>query len=341
MKPALKVLLTLAVLAAVLYFVDWRATLAAAQRISISSFLLVLALAVPVHLFQFLRWRTLALNAGEHVGSAEIQRGYWVGFTLGLLTPGRIGQFGRALALRNCSPARAIGLTVIERFYAAVVINGFGLIAFALLPYFNWAPVVGGPGKWIRVISASTGIAIVLAGVFPVFLKRPFLFIASKLPKFETSREAINTLDHVPPLRGFLLLLLAITALFFTLTQFVLCIRAMGTTIPWVSGLMAALLTLFIKGMLPFTMGSLGIGEWSAMICFQGLAVPAPDAVATSLIVFSINVLIPSLIGIPFLTSLKLPQTPGTSSGKAKHSEAELTSEPMTTTLQRNSCPSS
>jgi uncharacterized membrane protein YbhN (UPF0104 family) len=81
----------------------------------------------------------------------------------------------------------------------------------------------------------------------------------------------------------------------------------MGTPLPWFAGTLAALLTLFLKGMLPITMGSLGIGEWSAMICFQGLGVPGPDAVATSLIVFSMNVLIPSLIGAPFLSQLRIP----------------------------------
>lgn len=303
----LKIALTAGTLAALVYFVNWNEITAAVSRISLSAATIMLVMAGPVHFFQFQRWNMLAKRAGDNVSTSDIHRGYWVGFTLGLMTPGRVGQFGRALMLKGCSAARALGLTVIERFYAAVVINGFGLIALAVLPSLEWKPAVGGLSDWLRIVCLLTGIAIVAVGLFPFILKRPFLAITSRLPLSHKTSEAVHTLDSVKSADSAVLLGLAITSLLFTLIQYVICLRAMGTDLPWLAGILAALLTLFLKGMLPFTMGSLGIGEWSAMICFQGLGVPAADAVATSLIVFSMNVLIPSLIGAPFLSHLRLP----------------------------------
>ena len=72
--------------------------------------------------------------------------------------------------------------------------------------------------------------------------------------------------------------------------------------------MLAGLLTFFLKGALPISIGSLGVGEWSAMICYRGLGVEPSVAVASSLLLFVINVFVPSLIGLPFIGSLRVPR---------------------------------
>ena len=148
---------------------------------------------------------------------------------------------------------------------------------------------------------------MVLLGFFPRMIARPLLWLIRFLPLRDKLQRAVATLNEVGPWQGALLLALSIGTLVISLFQFVLLIRATGATLPWMGGMLAGILTFFVKGAIPVFVGSLGVGEWVAMYCFRGLAVAPSSSVAASLILFFMNVLIPSLIGLPFLSSLRVP----------------------------------
>jgi uncharacterized protein (TIRG00374 family) len=262
---------------------------------------------LPTQYLQFIRWDLLAREASPTVSRGDIHRGYWVGFTLGLVTPGRVGQVGRALALHNCPMPRAIGLSAMERAYSAVAINSLGLISLVLLPRLGWVPPYDFSSAIAEYFCIAAGAGLLLIGIFPRTLSRPLKWIATKLPLSEKLEKAIEPLGLAKPGRSLFYLVLAIAAMFSALFQFVLLLRAMGATVPMFAGMLAALLTFFIKGALPITIGSLGIGEWTAVYCFKGLGIEPSVAVAASLLLFVLNVFIPSLIGLPFVNSLRIP----------------------------------
>lgn len=310
-KLALRIGLTVALFVLLFWQVSWREVWAAVQSLDGHLFFWVCVLWIPTQYLQYIRWAILARQAGEGVTSSDIRKSYWVGFTLGLITPGRIGQFGRALALHNCSLSRAIGVSAMERGYSAITINGFGLLAIVLLPWLGWMPPYALPGVWTRGIVVILGLLLLVLGIFPRSMFKPLNWIASKLPFREKLERAIEVLKPAGPARGALYLLLSIAAIVSALLQFVLLLRAMGaTSVPIFAGMLAALLTFFLKGALPISIGSLGVGEWTAIYCFKGLGVQPSVSVAASLLLFTINVFIPSLIGLPFITSLRgLPRS--------------------------------
>jgi uncharacterized membrane protein YbhN (UPF0104 family) len=254
-----------------------------------------------------LKWESLAKEAGPDVSRGDIHRGFWVGYTLGLVTPGRIGQYGRALALRNCSLARAAGLTFIERSYSAIAVNGFGLLALVFLPTLGWIAPFPMPGHFVEIALLAASLAMLIGGIFPRGLTPLVTRIARKLPFGEKLARAVTAIEVVTPLRGLWLLALAGLGLASAVLQFVILLWALGAPVPLFAGMLAGLLSFFLKGSMPIAVGNLGVGEWTAVVCLAGLGVSPSVAVAASLLLFTLNVFIPGLIGLPFVSSLRTP----------------------------------
>jgi uncharacterized protein (TIRG00374 family) len=307
----LRVGIAAGLLALLFWQVSWPKVWDVAQSLDGGLLAAACILWVPTQILQFAKWSLLAREAGENTTRADIHRGYWVGFTLGLVTPGRIGQFGRALALHNCSLPRAFGLTAVERVYTGLTLNALGLLTLVALPLLGWQSPMPLPAA-VKAMLVLAGVFLLLLGVFPQWMHRPLRILAQKLPFREKLEKAVDVLKGAGPGRGTVLLLLSIGALFSSLYQFVVIIRAAGFAVPLFPGMLAGLLTFFLKGALPVSIGSLGVGEWSAVICYRGLGVEPSAAVASSLLLFVINVFIPSLIGLPFVGRLRMPRFNGT-----------------------------
>lgn len=302
-----RILLTVGLLVLLFWQVSWREVWRIVHNLDGTLLTLTCAMWIPTQWLQFIKWNMLAREAGDNIRRADIHRGYWVGFTLGLITPGRIGQLGRALALNNCSLPRAFGFTAVERGYTALTMNSLGLLSIFILPFLGWQSPIPIPVE-LRILLALSGIALLILGIFPHLMHRPLRWIAGKLPFREKLEQAVDVLQTTGPRRGIVLLVLSIAALFSSLFQFVLLIHAAGFDIPLFSGMLTGLMTFFLKGALPISIGSLGVGEWSAIVCYHGLGVDSSVAVASSLLLFVINVFIPSMIGLPFISSLRIPR---------------------------------
>jgi uncharacterized protein (TIRG00374 family) len=312
LRQVIRILVTFGLLFLLFWQVRWSNIVAAIEGINPSLFIMACFLWIPTQIFQFYKWKLFAREAGEQVSRGDLHRSYWVGYTLGVITPGRIGQIGRALALHNCSMTRAISLSVIERGYTALVINSIGLISVAILPMIGWLPPVTLPNPAIMSVIAVFGVGMLGFGIFPRIMIRPLRRLIRILPAKEKLLKAVETLATVTPFRAFMALLLSIASLSSSLIQYVILIRAMGASIPLFSGMLAGLLNFFLKGAMPFSVGSLGVGEWTAIYCFKGLGVEPSIAVAGSLLLFTINVFVPSLIGLPFIRTMRVPVISGT-----------------------------
>jgi uncharacterized membrane protein YbhN (UPF0104 family) len=305
-KYALRIGLAALLLILLFYQVKWQDVWTAVRTVDATLFFAACLMWVPNQYLQFVKWDILARMAGDGVSRADIHRGYWVGHTLGVITPGRVGQFGRGMALHNCSLSRALGLTAVERGYTAIAVNGLALLAVLLLPILGWIPPVPIPTT-ASVVCGAAGVSLLLLGIFPRFMLPPLRWIVRRLPMREKLEQAVEVLAPTDPGRGVLYLILALAATATALFQFVLLIRAMGVEIPIVAGMFVAVLTFFLKGSIPISIASLGIGEWTAVLCYKGLGVQPSVAVAASLLLFTMNVFVPGLIGLPFIGKLRVP----------------------------------
>ncbi|MCB1059607.1 MAG: flippase-like domain-containing protein [Calditrichaeota bacterium] len=295
-----KIALTVAVLLLLSWQVRWSEILNVLTGASGLGILAAVALWYPNQALQYYRWKFIARRATISPATGDVYASYWLGHTLGFLTPGRIGSYGRGLFLRDVSVGEATALTVLERSYSAITVNGFGLIALAVLPSLGWSAAWAAWGDGVSVILFGVGTMILLTGVFPGPIAGLIARLVGKRKWGIFIANSLGTIRQIPTGSSLLYLALATGSLAVSLVQFILVLDALGSSVPVLAGMLAVHLNFFLKGNIPLTLGNLGVGEWTALLCLRGLGVPDAQAVAASLILFGVNVAIPALVGMRY-----------------------------------------
>ncbi len=270
---------------------------------SADSFYLVAALLLllPNLGLQYRKWEVLLRKVSPSVTSADVRASLFAGFTLGIVTPARIGEFGgRAIAFRGMSRTLLVGLTALDKGLTMIVTILVGLAGFI---GFAWMNDFGDP------------LLISLAGV-PVFLFTAVIAILIARGKTTALRSRLR--DRKGKLaslfeamtvfsRRDLASLLLLSALFYCtfVTQFLLLLAAFGPIDPMTATLGIFSTMLFKTVVPPVTLGELGIRE-SASVYFLGFSgIVAASAFSASLLLFAINLLLPSLAGLFYLARIR------------------------------------
>ncbi|HNW59539.1 MAG TPA: lysylphosphatidylglycerol synthase transmembrane domain-containing protein [bacterium] len=247
--------------------------------------------------FQYRRWALLVRRLQPQTPARQIFSSLLSGITLGFITPGRVGEFGRAFLIAGNDWPRLLGLTLLDKCYAFLTLLFFGLIG--MLPILKRETELL---VWLPLILIALSFFAVL---FLLLLHPPFL--AGILKKFRKHWEnrnklarIISSLEHVPPLLAIRISLLALSQVLTYLLQFYLLIRAFSP-LPLIRGLQALMATLWVKTMLPISIGDLGVRESAAIYFLGELGIPAAAAFDGSLLLFLINVLLPALTGLVLL----------------------------------------
>ena len=258
--------------------------------------ILAVVLLIPNILFQGLRWGYLLRRQTPDVPMKEIVASLFLGWTLGILTPGRVGQFTRAFAVPSAPTLPTIGLTIIDKLFTLVWIVLLGAAGFfsffAIRPAWNWL--------WFPVV----GIILWLA-FSPRQLNRILQRLCNRLPFREKLTKIISTLQTLKTrdcLVAHAFSLLTVVTFF---SQFVILISAFYP-IDYFDGMRAATAVIFVKTALPITFGELGVGEAASIHFFGQFGVQKAAAFNASIILFFVNLVIPSVVGLIFLPTLKL-----------------------------------
>ncbi len=300
----IKLVVTLVVLGLLVYQVNWQGVLVSLSQIAGWGIVIALLLWAPNQFLQYLRWRLIAQRAGESVSIEDIRASYWLGHTLGFITPGRIGAYGRALFLTQVPLGKAAVLTVVERTYSALTVNGFGLIALGVLPYLGWnVSWVFWSGR-VSMLFVLSGFLLICAGIVPGKIVTLLRWTLSRRAWATRMVSSLDAAAQIGTGSALLYLALATLSLIISLFQFVLILDAIGVDIPLLAGMLAVQLNFFLKGNIPLTLGNIGVGEWTALLCLRGLGVADSHAVAASLMLFTLNVALPAGIGLLFIKRL-------------------------------------
>jgi len=318
--------LVLAVLIRKISFLELSNALMAADR----RLILIATSLLALNLFlQAQKWRQLLRLEKPDVGYGGVLSSLLAGLTLGFITPGRLGELGRGFFIKDASWQSILGLTVIDKLVSLIVIYFAGLIGLSYflqtsLHFYVWLPAV------------LTGIALILLILF--FLLRPDL-LRSLLQRIESiwshrskSREFIASASKMTPSLTLKVLCLGILQYLTFLLQFYLLLIAFVALSP-LQGFLAISAIMLVKTVLPIAIGDLGIRE-SAAIFFCGLFnVPPSAALDASLLLFIINILLPSLAG---LTVILINQHNGMDIIKRSTSRSKRRSKSRSTNTIRN-----
>jgi len=266
-------------------------------------YLIAAALALAANLYlQFKKWQLLVRLEKKSVTNSEIFISLMSGYTLGFITPGRIGEFGRGIFISQTRMARLLGLTVIDKLCSLIMIYIFGVLGFAYflkqqVHFLFYLPVfITG-----LLISAALLLLFLKVDRFRIVFHR----LIKRWKRYEKIDELFISLENISANKKARLLFWAFCQTLTYIGQFYLLLKAFTPQAGWLS-LLAIASTLFAKTLLPISFGDLGIRESAAVFFFGKLGIPAGAAFNASFTLFIINILFPSMIGLVFILRNRL-----------------------------------
>jgi len=257
-------------------------------------------------LVQERKWAYLVRLVRPEAGGIETWGSLLGGFAFGIVTPGRIGEYGRSLLIKGTDPLKLIGLTVIDKFYNLGCTAAFGLPALFTLPWaLNLA--TGYLLVSLLILLALVNLLLLYFALDPRPVRSLIYAAQMMLPKGERMAQLIGGLDRfsAPQARVTLLWTLAHYAVF--LLQYFFLINAFSSLdfLPAIRGAAAILLA---KSALPIAIGDLGIDQLVSVQFFGQFGVTSEAAFNASIILFGVNVVLPALAGVLFVGRLQIGQ---------------------------------
>lgn len=236
-----------------------------------------------------LKWRALLRGAAPDVTVGQSLRSYLGAMALGLVTPGRVGEFSRGLYLPQVSARgwRAAGLVLID--------NWTDFLAVLAWSCLGWAAVYGPSGLAMGIM-----LALVFAPV--AFWLRMALSLAARLPAAKGIRDsAEKALAAGAGVRGRDWVEaggLGLVAYGVEWLQAACLLAFLSPAVPhaWELAGMMALITL--ANSFQVTLAGLGVREGLAMLMLARAGVGPEAAVLASFLQSALVLFLPALAGL-------------------------------------------
>lgn len=299
-------LFTLAGLVSVCFFIDWSEVFRQGHKADSSYIVLAAMLVIPNIFFSWLKWDYVVRFIDSSVRKRVTFYSMLSGLALDTVTLSPIGDYaGRLLNMSAFPKASLVALHFIEKISLLFISCIAGSVAFIII---SWKYI---PGAVEQELIMGIGIFFLLFGIAGIVFcatPKPFLKL---IPKFRfvgkihlesatLAAKRLNTGDNI-------YLLIVNSLKYFTyITQFYLIILAFGT-VPISIGYLGATATLLVRSVLSgLTFGDLGIREISSVYFFTKFGINAEVALFSALLLFIINRLTPSVIGIFIILAMEI-----------------------------------
>jgi hypothetical protein len=162
---------------------------------------------------------------------------------------------------------------------------------------FRYAAFLFWPLSVSALFVSFTALLFVLQ---PAWIRAVLYNLSILMPAREKIQRLIHCIDRFEPAHARIQLLLSCLLYCVYIVQF--CLLAFAfEAIPWTTALTATMSTIFVKTILPLSIGDLGIREGASVYFFMKFNVQKATAFNSSLLLFAVNVLIPTLIGMVFI----------------------------------------
>lgn len=260
---------------------------------------------MPLIMFlQMTKWHQLLKIADKSIRFSDAATSLLAGMTLGIITPARIGELGRAWFLKDIPQLKVVGLTLADKFYSTLAYFIWGIPSLIVYFNLNYSPSLLSN---ILMIAGSLFLYTIIAVsvVSPGKVGKTLLTINKVLFRGEHIVDIASIISSLKREKVFLVLGLATLVWFLIITELWLLVNAFYE-VEFLTGTLSASSAHFTKTLLPFTFGELGVREAAMIYFFKNLGVSKVASVASALLMFSMNVLLPSLTGALFLRRLKI-----------------------------------
>ena len=283
MRQALKIILAIAVLVALLWLVDIRELIATLSLVTIPVLVYFLFISVVLIYVSALKWKFFLTAIGNraHISMWKLFRLYLVGYFVNLLFPSYVG--GDALRSfyigREVGQHQAAAATVLERYT--------GLVAMVMLALvFMWFSELTTPAIKGFVLMIAAGIIVLTAAALSPRLLA-LLTSHKRLCGVRRNLEKIQMSFHLAKSnRTLLLRSLLLSFLYHSLT--VINTMTAAYAVGWTNApgeeLFVVLPIILLLGAVPITPSGLGIQEGAFVYFLKGLGASGAEALGLAIL---------------------------------------------------------
>lgn len=245
-----------------------------------------------------LKWKMMLRAAENKTTTWEAFESLILGVSLGSFTPGQIGELGgRFMRLTNCKSAHIVGLAILDRSQLFLVLAMSGLTSYAFIAIENTLAAAG-----VSLVS----VAVCLFFFFKLDWTQKLVAIFDfKFLRSEWFADFLKSFGFLKNHHILSALSYSLAFSFVLYLQMYFLLNAFGHVDPWTAFLGFSAM-MFFKSLLPISIGDIGVREASTVYFFSLLHVPSVIALNASIMMFVINLIIPTIMGVFFLPS-KLP----------------------------------
>jgi len=253
---------------------------------------------------QSYKWRYLLRLVKPNVPYGEVLGSLLVGFTAGIFTPARVGEYGgRMFYVKNCNRLQIAGLTLVDKVFSLFATTTMGLIGLLLFfkLVFDYPRIILFPEFFLALLFL---LLMVYLFISPELMKRIIRALNLKSKIYRGIKPMLASIDNFH--RRDAVVVLTLSFIFYSVFffQFHLLTLAFEPVPLWV-GFVSITSTMFAKTYIPsITFGEIGIRESAAIMFYTQFGFNGATAFNASILLFAINVMLPSAVGLFFIPKL-------------------------------------
>lgn len=295
----IKILIAAGLIIYLVYNVNLSEILAALRNANITLIALTILLAFVNIYLQFIKWKITCKYLLNETSNKKILLSLFYGFSGGVFTPARIGEyFGRAAAFKDKPVMKTAIATFVDKVFPLMAVAGFGSLSSILfINYFYDVPVFITGSLFILLFILFY--AAYLITMNPRFWNNILfnnLRKSSRINKIFRNLLMLRKLDRLYATQ-MLVISIAFYATF--ILQYALLAAAFSGHYNLTHYIWAGNLVMFAKTIIPpVSLGELGIREGASIFFLQKFGELKSVGFNSSIFLFLINVLIPSVIGL-------------------------------------------
>ncbi len=292
-KYLLKICVTVVVTAILLYKVGLDKFALSLSTINIPLFCLAFLFFPVVVLIGSLKWKIMVRHEAEGITFEDALVSFLCGMTLGLLTPGRVGEFGRIGFISQGRKAALAGIALIDKIVDLEITLALGVVGTYVLFGETMCLI-------LSLIVLTGGVFIFSPELFSPIMRQTIY----RLPFKDKIRSVISGMTGIPKKVLLQSLVLRLAASLVDMFQFFLLLNSF-VPVRFLE-VVSVYPIVLLSNILPLTIGGLGIRESVSLFTLSQFGVSAEAAVNSSFLLFCLNTLLPGLIGAGLLPRFKM-----------------------------------
>jgi uncharacterized membrane protein YbhN (UPF0104 family) len=248
---------------------------------------------------QFKKWQMACVKLLHSNDRKKIWISLLYGIAAGSFTPVRVGEFfGRAIEFRDKSLLQVTFATLVDKFFLLFVITFSG--SFACIIFLRWYYNI----PLYLIIFFTVALLVIFYFIStlvfkPEIWKSPVLNRLRLLKIITLLKEKLSDFKRLD--RSFTIRMILISALFYAvfILQYAVLVKAFSGNAGFLTFLWAGVLVMFTKSVItPFSFIDFGVREGASIFFLTKMGELSSVAFDASAVLFAINIIIPSIIGV-------------------------------------------